>query len=185
MRVEARLVAVVEPALELDHGLVARADLGLPREEQLLDVLQRVRLDPGAHALPHDLEQVDEHLAAEQLVDLLLARRVRAHQPRQRRRLVGGVVVDVHVRERAPALGDEVDELLERGLLAVADRTPRTARYVVRSVRLPPQHPEEKLEPRGRVEERVALHVEEQVARRRRRQQPEPAPIQRRRAGGR
>ena len=101
-----------------------------PREEQLLDVLQRVRLDAGAQPLPHDLEQVDEHLAAQELVDLLLARRVRAHQPRQRRRLVGRVVVDVHVRERAPALADEVDELLERAPLPVAVDTPRTARYV-------------------------------------------------------
>ena len=147
-------------------------------------VLQRVRLDPGAQPLPHDLQQVDEHLAAQQLVDLLLARRVRAHQPRQRRRLVGRVVVDVHVRERAPALADEVDELLERAPLTVAVVAPRTARYVTDSVRLPPEHAEQELEPRGRVEERVALHVEEHVARRRRRQEPEPAPILRRAAGG-
>ena len=59
---------------------------------------------PGAQALAHDLEQVDEHLAAEELVDLLLARRVRAHQPGERRRLVGGVVVDVHVGIRATPL---------------------------------------------------------------------------------
>ena len=115
---------VVEPALELDHGLVARADLGLAREEELLDLLQPVRLDPGAQPLAHHLQQVDEHLAAQQLVDLLLARRVRAHQPRQRRRLVGRVVVHVHLRELAPALGDEIDELLERRPLAVGIERP-------------------------------------------------------------
>ena len=147
-------------------------------------VLQRVRLDAGAQPLPHHLQQVDEHLAAEQLVDLLLARRVRAHQPRERRRLVGGVVVDVHVRERAPALGDEVDELLERRDARRRGRYAQNGRYVIDSVRLPPEHAEQELEPRGRVEERIALHVEEHVARRGRRQQAEPAPLLRLRAGG-
>ena len=94
-RVEASLVAVVEPALELDHGLVPGADVGLALEEELLDVLQPVRLDAGAQALADDLEQVDEHLAAQELVDLFLAGRVacpsggrasRARRPRSGRR---------------------------------------------------------------------------------------------------
>ena len=122
---------VVEPALELDHRLVARARPRPARVKKNFSiVLQRVRLDAGAQALADDLEQVDEHLAAQQLVDLLLARRVRAHQPRERRGLVGGVVVDVHVRDtRAGARGrgrrtPRTRAAPRRG------RGPRTARYV-------------------------------------------------------
>ena len=53
-----------------------------------LDPLDRVALDRGAKALAHRPEQVDEHAASEEPVDLLLARCVPAHQSLQRSRLV-------------------------------------------------------------------------------------------------
>ena len=42
---------------------------------ELLDLLERVRLDGGPDALADDVEQVDEDVAAEQPVDLVDARR--------------------------------------------------------------------------------------------------------------
>ncbi len=42
---------------------------------ELLDLLERVRLDRGAHALSDDVEEVDEDVAAQQPVDLVGARR--------------------------------------------------------------------------------------------------------------
>ena len=56
---------------------------------QRLELLMRVALDRRAEALADDPEQVHEHAAAQQPVDLVLARRVAAHQPLERGRLVG------------------------------------------------------------------------------------------------
>ena len=70
--------------------------------------------------LAHDRVQVDEHVLAQQVVDLVLARRVLGHQPLQRGRFVGGVVVHVQVRIALEPLVDEVDELLERAAFLVA-----------------------------------------------------------------
>ena len=55
---------------------------------QRLDLLDRVALDRRAKALSHRTEQVDQHAASEESVDLLLARSVPAHQSFQRSRLV-------------------------------------------------------------------------------------------------
>ena len=79
-----------------------------------------------AHRLADDLVEIDEDLAPQQVVELLLARGVLAHQPLQRGGLVGGVVVDVQVRPRAQPLVDEVDELLEGDLLLARGSTPGT-----------------------------------------------------------
>ena len=73
------------------------------RHVQRLELLDRVRLDADAHTLPHDLEEVDENPAAEQVVDLVLPRAVLAHQPPERGALVGGVVVDVQIGDRRDA----------------------------------------------------------------------------------
>ena len=63
-------------------------------------------------------EQVDEDTAAQQIVDLVLARAEAAHEPFERGDLVGGVVVDVQVGVLAQARMHEVDEPLERLSLA-------------------------------------------------------------------
>ena len=79
----------------------ASRQLHLPREAvERLEALDRVALHRRAEALADDLVEVDEPVAAEQLVHLLLARVVAAHEPAQVRRLVGRVVVDVEVRVR-------------------------------------------------------------------------------------
>ena len=161
---EQRVLPRLEPLLEVDDGLAPAGDLGRALEAvQLLHGLDRVARDRGAERLAHDPEEVDEHLAAEEVVDLVLARAVLAHQAAERGALVGGVVVDVHAGEAAAALDDQVDEPLEAGLLrgAVAGPDAVVARLAVLEV----DPAEEVLEPAGRLEPRVALEVEPDVAR--------------------
>ena len=74
--------------------------------------------------MTHDLIEIDEQAGAEHPVDLLLARRVAAHQPLQGRRLVWGIVIDVQVRELRPPRHDEIDECLEGALLVGAGESP-------------------------------------------------------------
>ena len=164
---------------------VAQVDLADEAVERL-HLLDRVALDRGPQRLPDDAQQVDHHALAEQPVDLGLARAVAAHQPLERGRLVRRVVVDVHRRVVVEARHDPVDEPLERRGARRRART-RRRRRVTRWPRTPPlgvEEPEQVVEP---VVEgvRVALDVEEQVARRGRRQRgqarararsPRPAP---------
>ena len=99
---------------------------------QRLQPLDRVALHPGPDALPHDPVQVGEHPEPEQVVHLVLTGGEPAHQSAHRllagavqlgemvhrRRLVVVVVVDVQAGMARAAFGDEVDQLLERALLA-------------------------------------------------------------------
>src|SRR5439155_22807791 len=84
------------------------------------------------NSIPHNTVLVGEHTEPEQVVHLVLARGETSHQRAHRllaravefgemvdrRRLVMVVVVDVQARMARAALGDEVDQLLERALLA-------------------------------------------------------------------
>ena len=100
-----------------------------------------------------------------------------------RGRFVRRVVVDVEVRVRLKAVHDEVDECLEGAALPVRrygtgfDRPERVTRRLTGSVH-PPRfdHAEEVFDPVDfvRTEERVALDVEEQVARRGLREHQQP-----------
>ena len=56
--------------------------------------------------LAHNGKKVDKHVGAQQVIDLVLADSVAGCQPEQRVRLVGRVVVDVHVGEALPPLAD-------------------------------------------------------------------------------
>ena len=56
------------------------------------------------HRATHDLKEVDEHLAAQQFVQLLFARGVLGHQALERGGFVVSVVVDVEVRPAAQPL---------------------------------------------------------------------------------
>ena len=114
-------------------------------------------------SLAHDRVEVDEHLAAQKIVDRVLARGVLAHQPLERGRFVGCVVVDVQVRKLRAPLVDEVDKLLEGASLAVA--VVRPERPELRLPVLEPEDAEEIFETAVRLPPRVAFHVEEEVAR--------------------
>src|SRR5204862_907949 len=120
--------------------------------------LDRVAVDRGAQGLARDAVEIDEHLAAEEVVELGLTRAVLAHQPLERRPLVGGVVVDVHAREAAAALREQVDQLLETGLLLDLVACPQT--FVARLAVVDLDPAEEVFEPARRLEPRVTLEIE-------------------------
>ena len=118
--------------------------------------------------------EVDEDVAAEQDVDLVLARRVALHQPLEGARLVAAVVVDVHPRVALAALQHEVDERLEHPLLLAPGHAPTAAwntgspsgaalgpaEQVLEAVVERPRvrlDVEEHVEPRGRRQRREAL----------------------------
>ena len=168
--VEDLRVAPLEPVLVEHDRVVAGAQVGVALEVERLDLLEPVALVREAQPLRDDLVEVDEDLAAEQVVELLLARPVLAGEPLQRGDLVGGVVVDVHRGVGGAALADQVDHALDGApLLRAVVRPERTERPG--GVDDPP----EVLEPAAGLPERVALDVEEEVAVARRRQQLEPA----------
>ncbi len=170
---EQLVVAGLRPRLERDHGLVATGNLGGALEPvHLLHLLDRVALHRRPQGLLDDPVEVDEHLLAQEPVDLLLAQPVLAHQPGQRRPLVVGVVVDVHPREPAPPRDHPVDKPGERPALPLAIAPPlRPVHHLARLRAAAPA--EEELEPPRRLEERMPLHVEPHVADVGCRQQPE------------
>ena len=161
---------------------------------QRLEPLDRVALHPGLHALPDHPVQVDEHPEPEQVVhlvlasgepahqkaDRLLARPVQLGQMVDRRRLVVVVVVHVQPRAHRAALGDEVDQLLERPLLALPVEGPEgRIKRLSRRVQVGRvHHPEQVLQPELPAVLGVvpgAFDVEEQVAEDRLRQGQQPA----------
>jgi hypothetical protein len=77
--------------------------------------------------LPHDGIQIDEHLSAQQRIELRFARSVDTHQAAQGDRFVRRVMIDVHAGEAGAPLDDEVDELLERRALFVEIVGPKRA----------------------------------------------------------
>ncbi len=132
----------------------------LPLEvEEGLELLQPVARPRGAEAVADDAVEVDEDLAAEEVVELALAGAVAAHQPLERGDLVGGVVVDVQVGVAREPLVHEVDERLERDPLGLV-----VVRVERLEVAVDVEDPPEVLERAVGVPERVALEVEEEVA---------------------
>src|SRR6266478_6593072 len=128
--------------------------------EEGFQVLDGVVLDARAERLANDGVEIDEDLAAQETIDLFLARRVAAHEALQRGGLVRGVVIDVHARITREACDHEVDEVLEGRLLGLPiDRPECSVLALVQRVA------EEVFEAAVR-DERIALDVEEDVARR-------------------
>ena len=168
--VEDLRVAAHEPVLVHHDRVVARLQVGVPLEVERLDVLEPVVLVRDAQPLRDDLVEVDEDLAAEQVVELLLARPVLAREPLQLGDLVGGVVVDVHRGVGGAALAEQVDHSLDGPPLLRAVVRPERAERAGGVDDSP-----EVLEPAAGLPERVALDVEEEVAVARRRQQHEAA----------
>ena len=60
--------------------------------------------------MAHDGVQIDEDARPQHLVDFVFAGRVAAHEPLQRRRLIGREMIDVQVGIFLQALDDEIDE---------------------------------------------------------------------------
>ena len=168
-------LAHLEPLLERDHRAAAAAHLLAALEAvERLDLLDRVAVEREPERLADDPEEIDEHLAAQQVVELGLARAVLAHQPLQRRPLVRRVVVDVHPGvPRAPLL-DQVEKPLEALLLLRAVERPDDV--VLRHAVVVEVDPAEQvLEPARRLVPGIALEVEPDVARARLGQEGEAA----------
>ena len=125
----------------------------------MLELLQPVARPRGAEAVADDAVEVDEDLAAEEVVELALAGAVAAHQPLERGDLVRRVVVDVQVGVAREPLVHEIDEGLERDPLGLV-----VVRVERLEVPVDVEDPPEVLERAVRVPERVALEVEEEVA---------------------
>ncbi len=118
-------VACLDPPLVLDDRRAAVLDLRVPLErEERLHLFQPVAGNGRDEPAAHHLEQVDQYLATQQLVNLLLARAVAAREAAQHAQLIGGVVVDVHTRVLLQTRVNEINELLERRPLARAIMRP-------------------------------------------------------------
>src|SRR4051812_38004481 len=101
-------VALLEHHLELDDARVRVSQLDLacvPVER--LELLDRVALGPDANALANCAIQVHEDPTAQQLVELLLARRVPTNEDLEVARLIRPVVVDVHLWVVAQTVREE------------------------------------------------------------------------------
>ena len=161
---QGRLVTRLHERLVRQHGARATPDVGLPGEpRQRLDLLERVARDPGAQPLAHHRVQVHEDFPAQQIVHRVLTRRVHAHQLGERGLLVDAVVVDVHAGIAREPLVHEVHEVLEQPSLLPPVVSPHRAVLPVRAVA---QHQaEQEVQPARRLPERVALDVEDDVAR--------------------
>src|SRR5690606_10586724 len=150
--------AQLQPRLEACERVRCAAQVDVPRESvERLELLNRIRLDTRANGLLHDAVQVDEHVAAQQLIHFTLARAVPTHQLLQRRRLVVVVMVDVQIRILRASLHYEVDEALEQCALRLAIECPPAGVCTV-----PAGEAEQVLEPVAE-RERVTLDVEEQI----------------------
>ena len=128
---------------------------------QRLERLEAVILRAYPNALAYQREKVDQHAVAQQVVDVVLADAVVPGQPQQRRLLVGGVMVDVHVRVPAATFAHHRQEILQRAAFLVAVVRPQRVEAVSRV-----EYPEQILQaPAAAVggPQRVALEVEEQV----------------------
>ena len=158
-----RRVALEQVIFEGDDRLIPLAHVRFTCEAverlELLDRVAVLRLDERAQ---DDRVEIDQHVVAQQVVDLVLARRVVHRQPPQRGLLVGRVMVHVRVRVLAAMAHEPVDEPLERALLPAGVVAPlrvirrRTAAHV---------RSEEILQLGPRLVERVSLHVEIDVVR--------------------
>ena len=172
--VQQHAVARVHVPLVRQHRVRPGAHIGLARKAgQRLDLLQRVARDTGPKPLAHHRVEVHEDLAPQQVVHLVLARRIDTHQLGDCRLLVRAVVVHVHARIAREPPVHQVDEVLEEPPLAGAIVGPPRLVAPVRAVAQ--QQAEEKVQPARRLPERIALDVEEEVTRRRRRQGLEAA----------
>ena len=106
--------------------------------------------------------EIDEPLAPEKAVKLLLARGIPAHEALEGTGFVCREMIDMQVGILRPTRHDEIDELLERGLLTSGiERPPAEGCWLVGRRGRPA---EQIFEPAD-TDERVALDIEEDVAR--------------------
>jgi hypothetical protein len=143
-------------------------------QRHLARLVDHQRVDhPRPESLAHHRVEVHEDLPPQQIVHRVLAARVDAHQLRDRRLLVGAVVVHVHAGIPGEALVDEVHEPLEQPALLDPVVGPHRLVAPVRAVA--EDEAEQEMEAPRRLPERIALDVEDHVSDRQPRQQGKPA----------
>ena len=84
----------------------------------------RVAFHTRTQPLAHDGEQIHKPLAPQQLIKLVLARRVAPHQTLQRGGLIGGEMINVQIRMKAQSIHHEVDEPLRGGAFLRSRKCP-------------------------------------------------------------
>ena len=109
--------------------------------------------------------QIHQHSRAQHAVDFVLARRVHAHQPFQRPRLVRAEVIHVHLLVRLPPPHDFIHQPLEALLLLLAVQRPSLLINQF-AARIPHRKPKQILQPLF-PHKRVALEIHEHITRRR------------------
>ena len=125
---------------------------------------QAERLATGPNALAHNRIQVDQCAAAQQVVDVVFPDAVATGQTQQRRLLVGGVVVDVHIGKPLAPLGHQRQEVDQRlALIGAVMRPQRMEGARLSAFENPEQILQAPVDAVSRPE-RVALEVEEQIA---------------------
>lgn len=112
---QVRGVAVVQVALPAFERSDRTLQFGVAlKRVDGLHALEAITLDPRADCLACDAVEVNEHLFAQQLVELIDAGGVAGREPPQGDHLVRVVVVDVQVGVLLKAGRNPVDPLLER-----------------------------------------------------------------------
>ena len=116
----------LDPLLIRQNGVHPAPDVGPSRERrECFDFFQRVTVDAGPKALAHHRVQIDEDVSPQQLVYLVFARGVGAHELFERRVLVGTVVIHMHLRIGSQSCVHQIDELLRTWPARRGGRAPR------------------------------------------------------------
>ena len=115
-----RRIAGLFPAIIVNNRLVGLGDrlIALCREENF-ECLQAQRWLRGPNRLAGYRIEVDELLAAEQRVELVLAGRICCREATQRRDLIGGIMINMRRRMPGDVVGEEIDHRFERAALLV------------------------------------------------------------------
>src|SRR5579862_180540 len=133
------------------------------------EILDRVAWFGDPHGLANDAVEIDEFSLPEQIVDLVFPSAVEHGEAFEGALFVSGVMIDMCVGSFRQTRRDEIDGLLEGLLLTGTIMAPK--RRESWPFGLFGDEAEEIFEPA--VEERIALHVEEQITRARPRQTSE------------
>ena len=120
-----RGIAEFQERLHLSQCLVGVGQRGIAHIAiERLKALDRIAFYARPQPLAHDREQIHKPLAPQQLIKLVLARRVAPHQSLQRGGLVGGEMINVQIRMKAQAIHHEVDEPLKSRAFLRARKCP-------------------------------------------------------------
>src|SRR5690606_7221885 len=126
-----------------------------------LQLLERIAFDACPQRLLHDRHQIDQHLIAQQVIELVLTAGEAPHHGAERRLLEGGKVINVKIAVPPAPLDHDIHEALEVLLLLATRRCPPA--LILQRSRWPAQRPTEQIVKRPIRRVAVGLDVEEHV----------------------